>query len=570
MFTFRQSHCSRRVDCLPFRKLSVALAVAALSGQALAFDIPLDDPDLKLRWDNTLRYNLGIRAEKQDAAILANSSYDESDAKFKRGNIVMNRLDLLTEADLVFKGRSGLRVSAAAWADQAYNNTEVKTGPGLQGTGSYPGDQYTSGTKRWYRGPSGEVLDAFAFVGFDAGTMPVNIRLGQHTVYWGESLFSFVHGVSYSQGPIDVRLASATPGISAKELFKPVPQLSGTVQLNEQLSVAAQYIFRWKGSTLPYGGTYFGALDAISSGGTYLINPAVAAALGAAGPAPYAASLGDPEKRGDWGIMARWTPDLLKGGTAGFYFRKYTDSLPQLVSAGFQAAPNAPGGVIPTAFGLSYRPGSQRATLVGASLSGSVSGVSVAGEIAHRSNGGLLMGGGTTFGTEPVGDTWHALANAIAYFGSNPLWDAAALTTEVAYSRLDKVKKNAGNFNSFDHASFGCSAGTLGCATKDAWSIAAKFEPTWYQPLPGVDLSMPVIYTRGISGTSPVLFGGYEGSGTYSLGLNATVKEKYILTLAYNDSFAKHKVAGGVVTEIGGIGAQWDRGWVSLTVKADF
>jgi len=47
--------------------------------------------------------------------------------------------------------------------------------------------------------------DAFAFANFDVVQLPVNVKVGQHTVYWGESLLlgGAIHGISYSQNSID-------------------------------------------------------------------------------------------------------------------------------------------------------------------------------------------------------------------------------------------------------------------------------------------------------------------------------------------------------------------------------
>ena len=170
---------------------------------AYAFQLDTEDPDLAARWDNSVRYNLGVRAQAQDPNILNNSTYDNSDSKFKRGDIVTNRLDILSEFDLVYRKRSGLRVSAALWYDNAYrSDAEITANPSfvIPGLGdissAYPGNRYTGFTRRWNEGPSGEFLDAFVFTGFDLGAVPVNLKLGQHTIYWGESLFSFVHGVS--------------------------------------------------------------------------------------------------------------------------------------------------------------------------------------------------------------------------------------------------------------------------------------------------------------------------------------------------------------------------------------
>jgi hypothetical protein len=577
----------RSVQALIRAATRLALVSACTgAGTAQAVSIETGVPDLVLRWDHSLRYNLGVRAQGQDSAILNNGSYDNSDSKFARGDVVANRLDILSEADLVYRRRSGLRVSAALWYDHAYRNgTERTANPRqvLAGLGdisaAYPDNTYTDFTRRWNRGPSGEFLDAFVFTGFDVGSVPVNIKLGQHTIYWGESLFSFVHGVSYSQGPIDIRKVLANPGVEAKEVFKPLPQLSFTAQLSDDFTVAGQYYFGWRPSAFPDGGTYFGVLDALTQGGgTYLVNPAQARAISAAlagtpvDPAPFIANHGTPKKTGDWGVAARWSPDWL-AGTAALYYREYTDKLPQIVLGGLQAAPLAQGVPVPTSLGLSYR--NARVKLIGASVSRVVAGVSVGAEIAHRIDTPLLMGPATFLGAEPTGDTTHALVNAIAFIGKVGAFDSAALTAELTYSHLAKVKDNPGSFNGVDHGCRG-SAAQLGCATRDAWGLTVRFVPMWFQVMPGADLSMPMLYSVGLRGTSPVLFGGYEGASTYSLGLMLDMKARYSLALAYNGSYARHRndavnaFGQRQVGDIGGIGAQWDRGWLSLTFKTAF
>ena len=47
-------------------------------------------------------------------------------------------------------------------------------------------------------------------------------------LYWGESLFlgGHLHSVAYAQNPLDLQKGFATPGTEAKELFRPLNQLS--------------------------------------------------------------------------------------------------------------------------------------------------------------------------------------------------------------------------------------------------------------------------------------------------------------------------------------------------------
>src|SRR5205814_693556 len=58
-----------------------------------------------------------------------------------------------------------------------------------------------------------------------------------------------------------------------------------------------------------------------------------------------------------------------------------------------------------------------------------------------------------------------------------------------------------------------------GCSTQNYVGIGASFTPTWFQVLPGVDLSAPVTYAIGVSGNAATTFGGNQGLGNYSLGV---------------------------------------------------
>ena len=89
-----------------FRRRVAALAVGSLlaaAGPAQAFEIDTGNPDLAMRWDNTVRYNLGLRAQSQDPSILGNPNFDDGDRNFGNGSIVTNRLDLLSEFDFVYQ-----------------------------------------------------------------------------------------------------------------------------------------------------------------------------------------------------------------------------------------------------------------------------------------------------------------------------------------------------------------------------------------------------------------------------------------------------------------------------------
>jgi hypothetical protein len=541
----------------------VAVVAATVSHQAAAGKIDIGIPDGELRWDNTVKYNAGWRMQKRSDAIGDAWGYQAGDYKFDKGDMVTNRVDLFTEIDYVYKSHFGFRVSGAAWYDAAYDDT-VRGNPRftgfLAGT-AYPGNKLTPFAKR-YNTRSGELLDAFLFGRIDIGDMPLSVKAGRHTVYWGESLFTPIHGVSFAQSPADFRKALITPGIEVKELFLPLNQVSAHMQVSDTVSVAAQYMLEWKPFRLPDGGTYLSQGDIIGNGGTNFLGIPMNGNL-------HTGRDAVPKDRGNWGVMAKASPEWLDG-TVGVYYRKFDDKVPAVLS---------PGGT----FSSLHNAYARDVSLVGVSLAKSVAGVSIGAELVHRKNTALA----TYFGAADIarGDTWHALVNALAYVGKTPAFDSAVVLAEVTYSRLDNMYSgSAANFNGVDYAhcqlgepGYGPYKKVDGCATKDAWGLSLAFTPTWFQAFPSVDLSLPVSYSVGLAGNSPVAAGGNKGSGSWSIGLGADYLAKYRINLAYNayfgdfgtnTSFLGTQAINGSTNA--GNGSLKDRGWLSLTLKTTF
>jgi hypothetical protein len=135
--------------------IGAAVAVVAASG-VHALELDSGNPDLKIRADATIRYNFGVRTEAQDQRLLNFATTDEGNAKFGRGDVVSNRLDLLGGTRLNYKGVFGARVSAASWYDHAYRDRSVSS-PAGQAT-SYNNNRFNDEVNRFVHGPSGEIL----------------------------------------------------------------------------------------------------------------------------------------------------------------------------------------------------------------------------------------------------------------------------------------------------------------------------------------------------------------------------------------------------------------------------
>jgi hypothetical protein len=610
-------------------------AATAAPAAALAFELPLGNEDLYARWDNTFRYNLGYRLQAQDPAMLKAVNNDDGDRNFSNHHFVTSRFDDLSEFDIVWKRTLGLRVSAALWYDPAYNtldNHSTATANTLV-NGVPVAGQLSPYTGRYAEGASGEWLDAFGFVNTDVAGIPLNVKAGQHTVYWGDSLLlgGLVHGIAYAQNSVDVWKGFATPGSEAKELFRPRGGVTVQMQPTNELSVAGQWFYNWQAVRYPESGSYLTLNDGLNFGGDSLIigaNPLAAATGGPPflrvwntqqiQPSRYSSSIGD------WGVSARWSPAWLDG-TLGFYYRNATDILPQIMlTQGFAGLPAATctaiGGVVVAPGACIINPKATSATdlatkgkagtyqmaygnnihIYGLSLAKSVEGVSIGAEISYRQNMPLVSSpvpvlpaalvpstpgavalsalpqNGDTAGA--LGNTWHGLINAVGVVPKTALFDTASYTVELAGMYLSSVTQNEAVY--LGRASYlnGDGSAPVDKPTKSFLGIGVNFTPTWFQVLPGVDLLAPISWTQGLFGTAAVQAGGNRDAGNYALGVAADIYQKYRIDLKYTGYYGQYQTTSmtaapptGGVTAFGGLNSILsDRGWISLTFKTTF
>lgn len=577
-------------------------AVLASAGPVQAFQIETGNEDVEVRWDNTVRYNLAQRVQDQSATITGSLNNNDGDRNFKKNSIVSNRIDLLSEFDLVYRKDHGFRVSGAAWGDEAYNHLDDHSAVGSNHLeNGVPATGLSRTTKRYNRGPSGEWLDAFVFTKLNIGDSPLYLKAGQHTVYWGESLFlgGAIHGIAYAQSPLDISKGLSIPGAEAKELFRPLNNISANFQATNNLSLAAQYFFDWKPFRYPEAGSYLAFSDAIMDGGESVYTPL--------GLLPRLDDI-KPKKRGDFGVSARWSPEWLDG-TAGVYYRNFTNKIPQTVLDIQGLVPPVLGGNGgQQGYRLSY---ADDIDLFGVSLSKNIGGVSFGAEISYRKNMPLnsdpvIVGTPATvaaaqagmlspmlqFGGMPAaqanalqavyasaqtalpstgdtggarGNTTHAVFNLLGQVSKTPLFDSLDWKAEVTWNTWNKVTKHEELFK-------GRSGYTgIDRVTKNAWGMALTLEPKWYQVFPSVDLLLPIAYSTGLSGVSAVAQGGAKDVGVYSVGIAADVRNQYRFDLKYVGFFGKLDAADPTAVVARDNPAYLkDRGMVVLNFKTTF
>jgi hypothetical protein len=562
-----------------------AAAALVATGGAHALELDTGNPDFKVRADATVRYNLGVRTEAQDQRLLNFATTDEGNAKFGRGDIVSNRLDLLGELDLNYKGMFGARISAASWYDHAYRDRSVSS-PAGQAT-SYNNNRFNDGVNRFIHGPSGEILDAFVWSNFDLGSVPVNVKLGRHTVLWGEGMFIGAHAISYGQSPVDGVKAVSSPGIETKETFLPINQLTFKAQVTDKLSLAGQYALDWKSTRVPYAGTYLMGADNAPGVDRFALTPCNPA-LGPYSCLAMANTAAKTSGDKNWGLSARLDVDAIDS-TLGAYYRQFNDTNPetgiQLTSFAPVSAPyNAIlGAALPSTFRFVYPAATK---LWGLSLSKSVGPVSVGSEVSWRKNAHLnSVASYTSTSTGATGDTFHAVVNGTYGLPKTPLWDTGTLIGELAYSRLLKVTGNEQLYRGVGYA--GCvRLGTSGataqpgdvtdtCSTKNYWELAMRFTPQYLGVLPSLDVSVPMTVSYGIKGSAATGGGGFEGLLKWSIGIAATYASKHEFSLTYADMAVPTKYNAAGTAAIGGnalnssVGAT-DRGRLFFTYKTSF
>jgi hypothetical protein len=555
------------------RLTAAGAAFCGVCGSSWAGNIDTGNPDLKLSWDNTVTYNLGIRAQSPDPTIYRNPLYQGADLEYGAGAITTNRLDLLSEIDLDYQNMVGLRASGSGWYDEAFHgNVNYASGnfnavDALDPTqtvavlysqlGAYANNEYSSYVKRWYRGPSGELLDSFAYANFNLGDVVMNVKAGRYDLYWGESLFNLADSIAYSQSPVDLRKAAATPGSQAKVLFLPLAQVSTTAQLTSELAFSAQYYLEWEQSRFPEAGTYFGGPDILLNGpDRFFTGYAIPTPVG---PDPLfldRIGIDKPHNGGNWGAFLKWSPAWLSGNV-GAYYRKFDETLPWVLAG--------PVGAQATTYYHAVYP--TNTTLYGLSASKNIGDFSFAAEASYRHNTGL----NTAFApiqTGARGNLFNALASVVDVISQNSVWSLLSIEGELAYSHFVAVNTEASDLNLIGYA---CTSRLAGCSTRNYLGIQLAADPNWVQVFQGIDIDFPVAFGMGLYGNSAATAStdNAQGAGSYSVGPKFTYLTKYTATIAYNGFFSHFNTAGGLVSTPDGA-VDNDRGWVSLTLQGAF
>ena len=571
--------------------ISLAVVTVCVPGAVQAFDIDTDSSDYKLRLDLTPKYSTAFRLKNPSAALTrldvgvdpGTANEDDGDHNFKRGQI-SNRFDLLAEMDLT--GPSfGARVSGSAWHDAVYLRKNSYTGTELYDDGKDLGvtvptsntfagqasNDFLPDTRRQL-GQGGELLDAFVYFKGEVGGMKDTVRIGRHTLQWGESLFFGQNGIANAQGPVDIAKILSVPGWQFKEVLLPVEQVSNSLQIAEGLSLGAYYQLRWRPSKIPGVGSFYSNQDYV---GTGTVNFGVDAQGN-----PIVLSYDKskdlrPPNSGQGGVQLRINPTGSEY-EFGIYAAQYHDKTPAAPVFDF----------VNDNVHLAY---ADNIKTVGASVTASVGQLNWAAEGSVRWNapltsdpavlglGPVLSCGGSATPCFAVGRTAHLQASSIYVLQPSALWGGGSVLAELAYNRRLSITKDIFASNT------GASQGIGGLdphTTKGAFAYRMLFEPQYFQVLAGLDLSVPIGLGYNFGGRSSAIFnfaGGTSNAGDYSIGLKGKYQNVWNIALTYSDYFGAAKTFTETLVPGSGAPRQLtfdqslrDRANVSFTVSRTF
>lgn len=308
---------------------------------------------------------------------------DDGRLNFRKRNLVSSPVTLLGETELNWRNY-GAFIRGKAWYDYTLNNREVDFGHSSNG---YKADSTLDDSHfdKLARFQGVALLDAYVFGDFTIAEHPLNARVGNQVINWGEGLY-FQNGIN-AINPVDMA-ALRRPGSQVKEALLPVPMLYGNFGLSDNLSLEAFYQLQWRRTVLEGCGTYFSNNDYMPDGCFGIPRS------GANDPTSYANDLiihrtGDkePSDSGQFGLALRYFADPLNTEFGAYALNIHSRTPFTSITTDLRPGPGA--GWIPgqqATNGSYFADFPEDIHIFGLSFSSNIWGTSIFGEYSYRPN----------------------------------------------------------------------------------------------------------------------------------------------------------------------------------------
>jgi len=323
-----------------FRKTRLALCVgaAALSAALPAHAVKFNLGEIDGTFTSNLSVGASWRMEDADNNFLSpgntNGKGKASSSTTDDGNLNYDDGD---HYSLLFKGvhdleltydRYGFFTRFKYWYDQALADEDVNHGHVPSDYAA--GEELEVGDFEDLAQDSGfEFLDYYFFADLDIGEIPVEFRVGNLVLSWGES--TFIQNSVNTINPFDVT-ALRKPGSEIKEALLPTGLVYTNIGVTGDLSLELFYQYEWDRTVLDECGTYWNAADVYGGGCNKLT---VSTSTSDADQLQTGFFLDrspddEPSDTGQWGIAARYFVEALNGTEFGAYYINYHSRTPIL------------------------------------------------------------------------------------------------------------------------------------------------------------------------------------------------------------------------------------------------
>ncbi len=518
--------------------------------EAIRFDFDSFEGSL----DTTVSYGASWRVQDRKSSLvgIANGgtrtgvNNDDGNLNYSKG-IISNVAKITSELDL-HNDNIGIFTRGSAFYDYENMNGDRDRAP-------------LSSEAEEQVGKDAELLDAFIWTSFDLGAIPVQLRIGDQVVSWGESTF-IRNGINVIN-PVNVS-ALRLPGSELKEGLIPEGMIWGSFGLTENLSLEGLYLYDWSETEVDPPGTYFSTNDYVGDGGEFVM---LGDGLVPEGRAPFAIPRADTRNPGDsgqYGVAARLFVPSLNDTEFGFYYLNYHSRTP-FVSA--LSATNA-------------RPDSGRylsdyaedIQLLGLTFATEIpfGGFSLQGEVSHRPDApvqiddvqilrkalgqsshiaGPFVPGGYVQGYTKL-DVTQVQTTMIKVFGPTLGADKFTLVGEAAVHHVHDLP-NQENELALEGPRVGVDATSWG------YRVKAKF--VFFRAIGPINVSPKVAWRHDVDGNSPSSGTFLEDRKSILLGLGFDYQNTWSAAVSYTNFFG-----AGDMNKIN------DRDLIAFNVKYSF
>ena len=527
---------------------------------------------------------------------------DDGNLNFDKGDIFSNIIKGTSEIQ-IDNGQFGAFGRIKYWYDFELENGSRPHG---HSPNNYvPGDKLNDADfANWAKFSGLALLDLFAYGSFDLGDKPLDVRIGNQVVNWGEA--TFIQGVNILN-PIDVS-AFRRPGAEIKEGLLPIPMLYGNLGLGGGWSVEAFYQFKWKKTVIDGCGTYFSTVDFAATGCNELAAPDVGVPdfvlqnINNVAKDPF---VDKAKNGGQWGLAVRNYVDKIDT-EFGLYYQKLHSRTP-VINLHYTLDAIASGSIlgfnpVPAYYQIAYP---EDIDVWGLSFATNVGTVALSGEISYKKDMPVGVNGTTELmgGLGALGALVSPLdcANPLALGQFGPRACAAIVDFATTgdglaqgWDRFDVTQAQTTALYFWDQG-LGAQRVTLigevawigvndlpatsvmpygrnpvfgppvnlggvnddGFVTSNSWGYRIRAVANYPNVFAGVELSPGIAWSHDVNGTSPTpTF--LDGRKAFGVSLGANYLTRYRAKIAYT------WFMGGVANPA------TDRDFFSITFSADF